>query len=176
VTQPRVAGSDQSVTNREVDVIDVERKYPMQPMNGKNLWRLTEFYGRLIGVPELKPHDLSHGVAMDAFAEIVAIIDGLTSYNGNLVAWHALVSTPTVDARDRLPDSQIPICERVKQMRKERRRAVGWMAATQITDSRKSPATLRCGTTRGLGLSSERRDEHGCNARDERTALHYSIT
>jgi hypothetical protein len=28
VTQSRVAGSDQSVTSREVDLIDVERKYP----------------------------------------------------------------------------------------------------------------------------------------------------
>src|SRR2546426_4457907 len=26
-------------------------------MTGKNLWRLTKFYGRLIGVPALKPRD-----------------------------------------------------------------------------------------------------------------------
>ena len=41
----------------------------LQPMNGKNLWRLTKFYGRKIGVPELKPHDLRHGVAMEVYAE-----------------------------------------------------------------------------------------------------------
>ncbi len=41
----------------------------VRPMNGKNLWRLTKFYGRLIGVPELKPHDLRHGVAMEMYAE-----------------------------------------------------------------------------------------------------------
>lgn len=38
-------------------------------MTGKNLWRLTKYYGRAIGVPELKPHDLRHGVAMEMYAE-----------------------------------------------------------------------------------------------------------
>src|SRR6266567_6839100 len=28
------------------------------PMTGKNIWRLCKVYGRLIGCPELKPHDL----------------------------------------------------------------------------------------------------------------------
>jgi hypothetical protein len=41
----------------------------MQPMTGKNLWRLTKYYGRSIGVPELKPHDLRHGVAMEMYGE-----------------------------------------------------------------------------------------------------------
>ncbi len=41
----------------------------MQPMTGKNLWRLTKFYGGKIGVPELKPHDLRHGVAMEMYSE-----------------------------------------------------------------------------------------------------------
>ena len=41
----------------------------MQPMSGKNLWRLTKFYGHSIGVPELKPHDLRHGVAMEMYGE-----------------------------------------------------------------------------------------------------------
>jgi len=36
---------------------------------GKNLWRLTKYYGRAIGVPELKPHDLRHGVAMEMYRE-----------------------------------------------------------------------------------------------------------
>ena len=40
-----------------------------QPMTGKNLWRLTKFYGRAIGVPELKPHDLRHGVAMEMYGK-----------------------------------------------------------------------------------------------------------
>ncbi len=35
------------------------------PMNGKNIWRLCKTYGRLIGEPRLKPHDLRHGVAME---------------------------------------------------------------------------------------------------------------
>ncbi len=32
-----------------------------RPMTGKNIWRLCKVYGRLIGYPELKPHDLRHG-------------------------------------------------------------------------------------------------------------------
>ncbi len=35
------------------------------PMTGKNIWRLCKVYGRMIGYPELKPHDLRHGVAME---------------------------------------------------------------------------------------------------------------
>jgi len=35
------------------------------PMQGKNIWRLCKTYGRLIGYPKLKPHDLRHGVAME---------------------------------------------------------------------------------------------------------------
>jgi site-specific recombinase XerD len=35
------------------------------PMTGKNIWRLCKVYGRIIGYPELKPHDLRHGVAME---------------------------------------------------------------------------------------------------------------
>jgi integrase len=34
---------------------------------GKNLWRLCKTYGRLIGYPQLKPHDLRHGVAMEVY-------------------------------------------------------------------------------------------------------------
>ncbi len=41
----------------------------VRPMTGKNLWRLTKYYGAQIGVPELKPHDLRHGVAMEMYAE-----------------------------------------------------------------------------------------------------------
>jgi integrase/recombinase XerC len=32
-----------------------------RPMTGQNIWRLCKVYGRLIGFPELKPHDLRHG-------------------------------------------------------------------------------------------------------------------
>jgi len=35
------------------------------PLLGKNIWRLCKTYGRHIGAPELKPHDLRHGVAME---------------------------------------------------------------------------------------------------------------
>jgi site-specific recombinase XerC len=34
-------------------------------MTGKNVWRIVKTYGRMLGVPELKPHDLRHGVAME---------------------------------------------------------------------------------------------------------------
>jgi site-specific recombinase XerD len=37
----------------------------VMPIHGKNIWRLCKTHGRLIGVPELKPHDLRHGVAME---------------------------------------------------------------------------------------------------------------
>jgi integrase/recombinase XerC len=40
-----------------------------QPMEGKNVWRLCKTYGRLIGYPMLKPHDLRHGVAMEVYEE-----------------------------------------------------------------------------------------------------------
>jgi integrase len=39
------------------------------PMTGKNIWRLCRVYGQTIGYPELKPHDLRHGVAMEAYEE-----------------------------------------------------------------------------------------------------------
>ena len=35
------------------------------PKTGKNIWRLCKVYGRRIGAPALKPHDLRHGVAME---------------------------------------------------------------------------------------------------------------
>ena len=38
-------------------------------MTGQNIWRLCKVYGRLIGYPELKPHDLRHGVAMEVYSE-----------------------------------------------------------------------------------------------------------
>jgi site-specific recombinase XerD len=34
-------------------------------MTGKNIWRLCKVYGRLMGYPMLKPHDLRHGVAVE---------------------------------------------------------------------------------------------------------------
>jgi site-specific recombinase XerD len=40
-----------------------------RPMTGKNIWRLCKVYGRLIGYPELKPHDLRHGVAMEMYGQ-----------------------------------------------------------------------------------------------------------
>src|SRR5678815_1411257 len=39
------------------------------PMEGKNIWRLCKTYGRLIGYPMLKPHDLRHGVAMEVLEQ-----------------------------------------------------------------------------------------------------------
>ena len=40
-----------------------------RPMTGQNIWRLCKVYGRMIGYPELKPHDLRHGVAMEVYGE-----------------------------------------------------------------------------------------------------------
>jgi len=40
-----------------------------KPMTGKNIWRLCKTYGRMIGCPELKPHDLRHGVAMEVLEQ-----------------------------------------------------------------------------------------------------------
>lgn len=40
-----------------------------QPMTGKNIWRLCKVYGKLIGYPMLKPHDLRHGVAMEVLEQ-----------------------------------------------------------------------------------------------------------
>ena len=40
-----------------------------QPMTGKNVWRLCKVYGRMIGAPMLKPHDLRHGVAMEVYEQ-----------------------------------------------------------------------------------------------------------
>jgi integrase/recombinase XerC len=40
-----------------------------QPMQGKNIWRLCKHYGRLIGYPELRPHALRHGVAVEVLEQ-----------------------------------------------------------------------------------------------------------
>ena len=40
-----------------------------EPMTGQNIWRLCKVYGRMIGYPELKPHDLRHGVAMEVYTK-----------------------------------------------------------------------------------------------------------
>ena len=39
------------------------------PMTGKNIWRLCKVYGKLIGYPMLKPHDLRHGVALEVLGQ-----------------------------------------------------------------------------------------------------------
>jgi site-specific recombinase XerD len=38
-------------------------------MSGKNIWRLCKTYGRIIGYPILKPHDLRHGWAMEGYEQ-----------------------------------------------------------------------------------------------------------
>ena len=38
-------------------------------MTGQNIWRLCKVYGRMIGYPELKPHDLRHGGATEVYGE-----------------------------------------------------------------------------------------------------------
>jgi site-specific recombinase XerD len=39
------------------------------PMTGQNVWRLCKVYGRRIGYPMLKPHDLRHGVALEVLEQ-----------------------------------------------------------------------------------------------------------
>jgi site-specific recombinase XerD len=39
------------------------------PMSGKNIWRLCKTYGKRIGCPELKPHDLRHGMAVEVLEQ-----------------------------------------------------------------------------------------------------------
>jgi len=39
------------------------------PMTGKNIWRLCKVYGRRLAVPELKPHNLRHGAAMEVLEQ-----------------------------------------------------------------------------------------------------------
>jgi integrase/recombinase XerD len=39
------------------------------PMTGKDIWRLCKVYGRFIGCPTLKPHDLRHGVTMEVLEQ-----------------------------------------------------------------------------------------------------------
>ena len=41
----------------------------LRPMAGKSIWRLCKIYGRHLGYPELKPHDLRHGVAMELYEQ-----------------------------------------------------------------------------------------------------------
>jgi hypothetical protein len=38
-------------------------------MTGKNIGRLCTVYGQMIGYPELKRHDLRHGVAMEVLEQ-----------------------------------------------------------------------------------------------------------
>ena len=38
-------------------------------MTGQNIWRLCKVYGRRIGYPMLKPHDLRHGVALEVLEQ-----------------------------------------------------------------------------------------------------------
>ncbi len=56
------------------------------PMTGKNIWRLCKVYGKRIGYPMLKPHDLRHGVAMEVLGE-----------HGNLEEVRALLGHTRID-------------------------------------------------------------------------------
>ena len=55
--------------NAEVKVGTANHRKSRAPMQGKNIWRLCKTYGRLIGYPMLKPHDLRHGVAMEVLEQ-----------------------------------------------------------------------------------------------------------
>ena len=72
-----------------------------QPMTGKNFWRLTKFYCRTIGVPELKPLDLRHGVAMEMYGK-----------HGDLEKVRALLGHQRIDT------TQVYASIRPKQLRR----------------------------------------------------------
>src|SRR5262249_42099351 len=52
-----------------VELGSPRRRKTRAPMTGKNILRLCKGYGRLIGYPELKPHELPHGVAMEVLEQ-----------------------------------------------------------------------------------------------------------
>jgi site-specific recombinase XerD len=68
-----------------------------QPMTGKNIWWLCKVYGRMIGAPMLKPHDLRHGVAMEVY-EQHHDLEEVRALLG-----HARIDTTQVYARIRPP-------------------------------------------------------------------------
>ena len=51
----------------QVLATEVERRRGkvQAPITGKNVWRLCKTYGRVVGYPMLKPHDLRHGAALE---------------------------------------------------------------------------------------------------------------
>src|SRR5262245_8104464 len=67
------------------------------PMTGKNIWRLCKVYGRLIGYPELKPHDLRHGVAMEVLEQ-----------HHDLEEVRALLGHARIDTTRSTPSSSAP--------------------------------------------------------------------
>ena len=65
---------------------------------GKNIWRLCKVYGRLIGYPELKPHDLRHGGGNGSMLEHHHDLEQVRSLLG-----HARIDTTQVYASIRPP-------------------------------------------------------------------------
>jgi integrase/recombinase XerC len=68
-TRPGMRGRDARHTNLLVELGRRTIGKMRAPMVGKNIWRLCKVYGRLIGYPELKPHDLRHGVAVEVLKQ-----------------------------------------------------------------------------------------------------------
>jgi len=68
-----------------------------QPMTGKNIWRLCKVYGRMIGTPMLKPHDLRHGVAMEVYEQHHDLEEV------HALLGHARIDTTQIYARIRPP-------------------------------------------------------------------------
>jgi integrase/recombinase XerC len=68
-----------------------------EPMTGKNIWRLCKVYGRIIGCPELKPHDIRHGVAHEVL-EQGHDLEGVRALLG-----HARIDTTQIYTRIRPP-------------------------------------------------------------------------
>jgi site-specific recombinase XerD len=69
-------------------------------MAGQNIWRLCKFYGRLIGYPELRPHALRHGVAVEVL-EQRHDLEEVRALLG-----HTRIDTPQIYMRIRPPQLQ----------------------------------------------------------------------
>ena len=57
------------MTSRSAVTHSAHRQSSRHSWQGQPIWRLCKVYGRIIGYPELKPHDLRHGVAMEVLEQ-----------------------------------------------------------------------------------------------------------
>jgi len=105
------------------------------PMTGKNIWRLCKVYGRLIGCPTLKPHDLRHGVAMEVL-----------EHHHDLEEVRALLGHARIDTTQVYASSRPPQLKRaVAFLRAEGRGAIGRVRMGTVPRSRNIQVFLKPG-------------------------------